>query len=83
MSKLKEPYNLSPRIQWLRDYYFKGSERRWNNEYTCFTTGTPWDVQFNELTYYIVPEVYVLLGAMGGSFRQAARPVASAGTSGP
>ncbi len=79
MSKLKEPYNLSPRIQWLRDYYFKGSERRWNNEYTCFTTGTPWDVQFNELTYYIVPEVYVLLGAMGGSFRQAARPVALCG----
>ena len=30
---------------------------------------------FPEITFYIVPEVYTLLQAMGGSFRLAARPV--------
>lgn len=69
------PKCLSPRIQWLRDYYFKGAERAWNNEFTAWTTGTPWDLLFNEMTYYIVPETYPLLQTMGGSFHQAARPV--------
>ncbi len=72
---LKAPKGLSPRIQWLRDYYFQGNQRRWNNEFTAWTTGTPWDLLFNEMTYYIVPETYPLLQAMGGSFHQAARPV--------
>ena len=45
---LKQPKNLSPRIQWLRDYYFQGVNRSWNNEFTSWTTGTPWDFQFNE-----------------------------------
>lgn len=72
---LKEPKGLSSRIQWLRDYYFKGNERAWNNEFTAWTTGTPWDVQFNEMTYYIVPETYLLLQTMKGSFHQAARKV--------
>ncbi len=69
------PPPLSPRIQWLRDYYFKGTQRTWNNEFTAWTTGTPWDLLFNEMTYYIVPETYPLLQTMGGSFLQAARPV--------
>lgn len=73
--KIKEPKKLSPRIQWLRDYYFKGSERKWNNSYTCWTTGTPWDIVFNELTYYIVPETYLLFPALNGSYLQAARAV--------
>jgi len=73
--KLKEPAGLSSRIQWLRDYYFRGTERVWNNEFTCWTTGTPWDVIYNELTFYIVPETYTLLGTLGASYRQAARPV--------
>ncbi len=72
---LKAPKGLSPRIQWLRDYYFKGVERAWNNEFTAWSTGTPWDLQFNEITYYIVPETYLLLQTMKGSFHQAARPV--------
>jgi len=55
MSRPKELHHLSPRVNWLLEYYFKGAERRWNNEYTCFTTGTPWDIQFNELTYYTLP----------------------------
>ena len=55
---IKQPHNLSPRIQWLRDYYFQGTARRWNNEFTSWTTGTPWDFQYEELPFYIVPETY-------------------------
>jgi trans-4-hydroxy-L-proline dehydratase len=76
---LDVPQSLSPRIKWLRDYYFKGTERRWNNEFTAWTTGTPWDLQLNEMTYYIVPETYPLLQTMGGSYHQAAREVALLG----
>ena len=72
---IKEPRGLSPRIQWLRDYYFKGTERAWNNEFISWTTGTPWDVQFNEMTFYIVPETYALLQTLRGSYRQAARKI--------
>ncbi|MGC4115107.1 MAG: pyruvate formate lyase family protein [Myxococcales bacterium] len=72
---LRQPKGLSPRIQWLRDYYFSGASRPWSNENTAWTTGTRWDVQFNELTFYIVPEVYPLMHTMLGSYRQAARPV--------
>ncbi len=53
---LKQPHGLSPRVQRLRDFYFEGVGRPWNNEFLCFTTGTPWDVVFDELSYYIVPE---------------------------
>lgn len=72
---IKEPKGLSPRIKWLRDYYFTGVNRNWNNEYTCFTTGTPWDSQYEELSYYIVPETYPFLQTFRSSFNQAAYPV--------
>ncbi|MFA5322800.1 MAG: pyruvate formate lyase family protein [Smithella sp.] len=72
---IKEPKGLSDRIQWLRDYYFRGTERAWNNEYTSWTTGTPWDIIYNELTFYIVPETYTLINTLGASYLQAARPV--------
>ena len=73
---IKEPRGLSERVQWLRDYYFRGTERAWNNEYTSWTTATPWDIIYNELTFYIVPETYTLLTTLGASYLQAARPVA-------
>ncbi len=73
---IKKPEKLSGRISWLREYYFKGTERAWNNEFTAWTTGTPWDIQFNELTFYIVPETYMLMQTMVSSYRQAARTVA-------
>jgi len=73
--RIKEPKGLSDRVQWLRDYYFKGNDRAWNNEFTAWSTGTAWDIQFNEMTYYIVPETYLLIQALGGSFRQAARDI--------
>jgi trans-4-hydroxy-L-proline dehydratase len=74
-SKIKEPKGLSQRITRLRDYYFKGMDRIWNNESTSWTTGTPWDVQFNEMTFYIVPETYMLMQTLRSSYRQAARSV--------
>jgi len=74
-SLMKEPKGLSGRIQWLRDYYFKGNDRAWNNEHTAWTTGTPWDIIYNEMTFYIVPETYTLINTLGASYLQAARPV--------
>ncbi len=74
-SSIREPDALSCRIQWLRDYYFNGAERAWNNEFTCWTTGTPWDRQYHEFTYYIVPEAYEMFDVMKGGYQQAARPV--------
>ena len=38
--KVKEPGSLSPRIKWLRDYYFREADRAWNNEFTSWSTGT-------------------------------------------
>jgi pyruvate-formate lyase len=75
LAAIKQPKNLSPRIQWLRDYFFQGVGRRWNNEFTSWTTGTPWDFQFNELTFYIVPETYFYMQTFRSSFKQAARKV--------
>ena len=66
---VKQPGNLSPRVKWLRDYYFEGTKRKWNNEYSSYTTGTPWDIQFDELTYYIVPEMYTYIFPFKASFR--------------
>jgi pyruvate-formate lyase len=72
---IKTPTNLSARIQWLREYFFQGVRRPWNNEYTSWTTGTPWDFQYNELSFYIVPETYTFLQTFRSSFKQVARPV--------
>jgi trans-4-hydroxy-L-proline dehydratase len=72
---IKQPKNLSDRVRWLRDYYFRGVDRKWNNEFTCWTTGTPWDFQFNEMTFYIVPETYFYIPTFRSSFNQTARQV--------
>jgi len=72
---LKQPHGLSPRVQWLRDYFFEGVKRSWNNQYTCWTTGAPWDVLYDEISYYIVPEVYAFLQVFRSSALQAAQPV--------
>jgi trans-4-hydroxy-L-proline dehydratase len=73
--QIKTPRNLSSRSQWLRDYYFQGVKRAWNNEFTAWTTGTPWDFQYNEISFYIVPETYAFLQTFRSSFRQVARRV--------
>ncbi len=72
---IKSPSNLSSRIQWLRDYYFQGVARSWNNEFTSWTSGTTWDFQYNELSFYIVPETYSFLQTFRSAFKQVARPV--------
>ena len=72
---IKEPKSLSDRVRWLRDYYFEGVKRKWNNEYTAWTTGTKWDFQYNELAFYIVPETYFYLPTFRSSFKQNAKPV--------
>ena len=72
---LKQPHGLSPRIRWLRDYYFEGVKRAWNNQFTCWTTGAPWDVLYDELSYYIVPETYTFLQIFRSSALQASRAV--------
>lgn len=53
---VKQPKNLSPRVQWLRDYYFQGTDRAWNNEVNAFSNGREWDQCYDEAPYYIVPE---------------------------
>ena len=75
MGKIKQPKNLTPRIKWLRDYFFEGVERPWNNEYKCFTTGEDYDELYNELTYYIVPETYTFLSAFQYGVPQIARKI--------
>lgn len=56
LDMLKKPKNLSPRIEWLRDYYFKGRDRLWNNEYLSFSTGEPWDVVYDVTQFSITYE---------------------------
>lgn len=72
VSAVKQPGKLSSRVKHLRDYYFEGVGRDWNNEYSAYSTGTPWDRQFNEIDYFIVPETYAFLTTFGSSFKQAA-----------
>ena len=63
--EIAKPHDLLPRSKWLREYYFKGPDREWNNEFSPYTTGTEWDIIWNELNYYIVPEVYMYIGKEG------------------
>ena len=66
---------LSSRIQWLRDYYFQGASRNWNNEYTSWSTGTPWDIQYEETNFYIAPENYTFFDVFKSSFKLAAKNI--------
>ena len=72
---IKETKNLSPRIKWLRDYYFRGVDRDWNNRYIAFTTGTDWDELYEELSFYIVPETYAFFEPLRLGYRQSAYEV--------
>jgi formate C-acetyltransferase len=62
-------------VERLRDFYFEGTARAWNNETTCWTTGSAWDELYDELSFHIVPETYPFLQTFSASYRQAARPV--------
>ena len=60
--KIKIPHGLSSRSKWLRDYYFQGVNRKWNNEFMSFTTGISGDRIWGESDYYIVPDIYFYMG---------------------
>ncbi len=75
---VKQPFNLSKRIEWLRNYYFKGDQRNWNNEFSAFTTDEPWDEVFDETSFLIVPEVYSFFPTFRRSFQMAARTIEAA-----
>lgn len=75
IAKMKEPKNLSPRVRWLRDYYFQGTSRAWNNQYNCYSDGKPWDYLFDEITYYIVPETIAFYQTYASSSLQTAIPI--------
>ncbi len=61
--KVAEPHNLSSRAKWLRDYYFQGNDREWNNQYMVFSTGASWGERiWNEGDFYIVPDTYAFIG---------------------
>lgn len=62
----------------LRDYYFKGIQRAWKNDYATFTTGAPWgDYIWNEEDFYIVPEAMGFMGVNGkGLFGQSLQEMA-------
>jgi len=66
---------LSPRLARLREFYFQGVERSWNNEFTAWTTGGDGDEIYDEHSFHIVPETYPFLQPFRSSYRQAARPV--------
>lgn len=74
-NQIKQPKNLSPRVKWLRDYFFEGVGRSWNNEYSCFSNGREWDRSFDELTYYIVPETFSFFQPFTSGFVQAGKIV--------
>jgi pyruvate-formate lyase len=81
--RIAEPHDLSPRSKWLRDYYFQGQDREWNNEFMPFTTGTDWDIVWFEGDYYIVPETHFYIqilgkndnGVLASSMRSMAVPI--------
>ena len=59
--KIKETSNLSPRVKWLRDYFFEGVNRKWNNELVSFSNGEEWDIVHEESHFYVAPEMYGLI----------------------
>ncbi|MDR0530919.1 MAG: hypothetical protein LBG83_02510 [Oscillospiraceae bacterium] len=69
---VKTPYHLSPRIQWIRDYYYRGNARKWNNAFLPFTTGTAWDELYEEQTFYNAPETYTFFNCFNKTYRQSA-----------
>ncbi len=61
---IAKPHNLSNRSKWLRDYYFKGLEREWNNEFSPFVTISGERI-WAENDYYVAPETYQYMGNKG------------------
>ncbi len=77
---IAESQDLSPRSRWLREYFFKGAEREWNNEFMPFTTGTDWDIIWCEGDFYNAPELFYYIQVLGkkdkGAFASSFRSMA-------
>ena len=63
--EIAKPHDLLPRSKWLRDYYFSGFKRKWNNQFMFFTAGVDWDVILYEAEFYVGPEVLEMVGRKG------------------
>jgi hypothetical protein len=63
--EIAKAHDLLPRSKWLRDYYFSGYKRKWNNQFMFFTTGVDWDVILYEAEFYVGPEVLDMVGTKG------------------
>ncbi len=55
-------HDLLSRSKWLRNYYFTGHKRKWNNLFMFFTTGVEWDVILHEGDFYVAPDLLDMLG---------------------
>jgi pyruvate-formate lyase len=62
---IAKAHDLLPRSKWLRDYYFSGFKRKWNNQFMFFTTGVDWDVMLNEAEFYVAPDILAMVGNKG------------------
>ena len=62
---IAKAHDLLPRSKWLRDYYFKGFDRKWNNIFMFFTTGVDWDVILYEAEFYVGPDILDMIGNKG------------------
>ncbi|MDR0884816.1 MAG: hypothetical protein LBN22_00375 [Clostridiales Family XIII bacterium] len=74
--RIKQPQNLSPRIKWLRDWYFEGAKRDWANEYLSFSTGTDWDVLTDETFVYTMYSLMPSIDTTDIATKLAAYPIA-------
>jgi len=63
--EIAKAHNLLPRSKWLRDYYFSGFKRKWNNQFMFFTTGVEWDVILYEAEFYVAPDILAMVGTKG------------------
>ena len=69
---IAQAHDLLPRSKWLRDYYFSGFKRKWNNLFMFFTTGLDWDLLLNEAEFYVAPDILAMVGNKGkGAFYSA------------
>ncbi len=62
---IAQAHDLLPRSKWLRDYYFSGFKRKWNNQFMFFTTGVDWDVILYEAEFYVAPDILAMVGNKG------------------
>jgi hypothetical protein len=66
---VKQPGNLSPRVKWLRDYYFEGTKGNGITNIPAIPPAHHGTFSLIQLTYFIVPEMYTYMYPFTASFR--------------